>query len=187
MLRRFGETTDPTIAERTTKACLLLPDAIEDLTPVMRLSERALAAQDHGYYPFFLLAAGLADFRSGEFARAVEELDEIVSRRQKSGYDPTNLQVPANLVLAMAHHRLGHKDEASEAFDRARNIMQRDDFLRVRSGDLGGFWHDWLICHILRREAEELLNVGVPFQTFGTAVRGAAETVPTVDKDKPLP
>jgi serine/threonine-protein kinase len=158
MLGRFGETTDPTIAERTAKACLLIPVSKDDLAPVLHLAERAVKASDHGYYPFFLLAAALAEYRAGEFAQAVEKLELLVSKRQEPGYSQTNLQAPANLVLAMAQHQLDHDDDAGEAIRRARGIMDQRDFQRVRNGDLGGFWHDWLICQILRREAEALLK-----------------------------
>jgi serine/threonine protein kinase/predicted Zn-dependent protease len=154
MLKRFGETTDPMIAERTAKACLLLPDVFEDLSPVARLTERALADKDHGYYPYFVLAGALADYRAGEFSKTVEKLDEIVSQRHRTGYGFDNLQIPANFILAMAHHHLGNKDKATQALARAkRSFPSRDS-----NGDLGGYWHDWLICQNLRREAEGLLR-----------------------------
>jgi tetratricopeptide (TPR) repeat protein len=168
MLKRFGDTADPAIAERTTKACLLLPNVLEDLTPVLRLSERALAAEDHGYYPYFLLAAGLADYRAGEFSKAVEKLEGLVSQRQRAGYGFPNLQAPASFILAMAHHRLGDKDKATQALERARKT-----FPGFSSGDLGGYWHDWLICQILRREAEGLLkNYGGTWNAIRKALGG---------------
>jgi tetratricopeptide (TPR) repeat protein len=168
MLKRFGETTDPMIAERTVKACLLLPDVIADLTPITRLSERALAAKDHGYYPYFLLAGGLADYRAGEFSKAVDKLDEIVSQRQRTGYGFNNLQIPANFVLAMAYHHLGDKDKAAQALGRARRGAPS-----LISGDLGGYWHDWLIIQTLRREAEGLLkDYGGPLERIRSALGG---------------
>src|SRR5262249_3487586 len=48
MLARFSQTDDPKIAERTAKTCLLLPDAVSDLAPVLQLAERAVTGtQQH--------------------------------------------------------------------------------------------------------------------------------------------
>ena len=66
MLRRFGETDDPTIAERTAKICLLIPVASADLSPRVRLAERAVTGtEEHKYYRYFLLARALAHYRAG--------------------------------------------------------------------------------------------------------------------------
>src|SRR5262249_7024902 len=47
MLARFSRTDDPTVADRTAKACLLLPDAVGDLAPVLQLAERAVTGTQH--------------------------------------------------------------------------------------------------------------------------------------------
>src|SRR5262249_29888177 len=42
MLKRFGDTRDPVIAERTAKACLLLPADKEELKQIVGLAELAV-------------------------------------------------------------------------------------------------------------------------------------------------
>ena len=65
MLRRFGETDDPTIAERTAKICMLIPVASADLPPRVRLAERAVTGTEkHKYYRYFLLVRALAHYRA---------------------------------------------------------------------------------------------------------------------------
>jgi WD40 repeat protein len=158
MLEQFGETKNPIIAERTAKACLLMPDGISDLTPVLRLSDLALdGTEKHGYYNYFLMANGLAKYRAGQFDRAIEQSKKCLTPEQPViGWNG-----PAYLVLAMAHHRLGHADEAKQALDKAREIIDVDSWPKVGSGNLGDGWHDVLITHLLRQEAEQMIS-GTP-------------------------
>jgi hypothetical protein len=62
MLARFGGTINAPIAERTVKACLLLPLDGPDLKATSQLADTAITvgAQD-AWAPFYLLAKGLAD------------------------------------------------------------------------------------------------------------------------------
>jgi tetratricopeptide (TPR) repeat protein len=155
MLRRFGETTDPPTAERTAKACLLVPGGVADLKPVVALADRAVAATDHEFYPFFLMARGLASYRSGEFDKALEQASKAISS------DPAaiGLNVPAHLIVAMSQHRLGQADEARKSLRQARDIMGQEWFPGIDRGELGeAWWHDWLICQTLRREADGLIE-----------------------------
>ncbi len=155
MLRRFDATTDPMWAERTAKACLLAPESDADLAPVLRLAERAVTGTEkHGFYPYFLLARSLAHYRVGEFDRAIDRLNMCV----KSDLNYLMVTVPAHLVLAMAHQRLGHAEEAGKALGKARALMAGNLFPHAEGGDLGDLWLDWLICQILYREAETLIG-----------------------------
>ena len=154
MLRRFGETDDPTIAERTAKICLLIPVASADLSPRVQLAERAVTGTEkHNYYRYFLLARALAHYRAGEFDRAIALLDKSLAPGAKV-FDPK----PAYLVLAMAHHQLGQREEAEQALKKARAMMEQREIPKEDSGDYGPHWHDWVICQLLRREAETLLR-----------------------------
>jgi tetratricopeptide (TPR) repeat protein len=151
MLRGFRETNDPVVAHRTAKACLLSPDAGADLTLVSRLAERAVTGTEtHDLYGSFLVTRSLAHLRAGEFHRAIA----LVSHAPGGLY----LDVHADLVLAMAHHRMGRADEAAKALGKARALMEQSRFPRMESDDLGANFHDWLICQLLRREAEALIG-----------------------------
>jgi hypothetical protein len=154
MLAHFGQTKNPIVAERTAKAGLLTPDSVADLAPVIRLTDLALiGTEKHGYYNYFLMANGLGKYRAGDSDRAVKQLEICISDQPIIG-----LNGPAYLVLAMAHHKLGHGDEAARALAKARETIDVDTWPKVGGGNIGDGWHDVLITHLLRREAEALLS-----------------------------
>ena len=70
--------------------------------------------------PWLLYYRGLADFRAGRYERAVEHLRE--SLKVGGGWAAAPVNYP---VLAMAHHRLGHRDEARRWLEKAH--VRRDD------------------------------------------------------------
>ena len=155
MLARFGHTDNPNIAERTAKTCLLAPDAVGTLEPVLRLADQALiGTEGRDNYRWYLLDGGLADYRAGRFAAAVARLRKSLSPAAPTMY----LDATADVVLALAQQRLGQADEAKQALADARELEQR--FPKV--GSLGASWHDWLRYHLLRREAEALLGGAEP-------------------------
>ena len=58
----------------------------------------------------------------------------------------------------MAHHQLGQREEAEKALKKARAMMEQRQIPKEDSGDYGSNWHDWVICQLLRREAETLIR-----------------------------
>jgi hypothetical protein len=150
MLDRFGPTTDPMIAERTAKACLLLPVGGPEQVAACGLADRAVAlARGHWVEPWAEATRGLAAYRREHFADAVAWADRCLAR----GPGDWNREFPAHLVRAMALGRLGRRDEAGAAPARASDLYRT----KVASqGDLadGGGWHDRVVCEVLRREAE---------------------------------
>jgi serine/threonine protein kinase/Flp pilus assembly protein TadD len=153
MLDRFGRATDPVIAERTAKACLLLPLGAPEQEAACDLADRAVAmSQDHWVQPWAEVTKALADYRRGRFAEAVARAGGCLPR----GRAPWNREIPAYLVRAMTLSRLGRRDDARA------DLAVAADIYRTRAahpGSLapGGDWHDRVICEVLRREAEALL------------------------------
>jgi hypothetical protein len=100
------------------------------------------------------LRAGLAHYRAGQYEQAVECLTK--SMEAGTTWRAVALNWP---VLAMAHHRLGHADEARRFLakahdtrgDPARDIKPRE----VMS--LQAEWFDRAEFQLLLREAEELI------------------------------
>jgi serine/threonine-protein kinase len=151
LLSRFGATTDPHIAERTARACLLLPVTGDELRRVVALAERAAGVDRSKYanvYAHFLFVRGLADYRQERFDRAITAM---------SG-DAGGVLGPApGLVLAMALHQRDRADEARKALAAA---IRSHDWSAEKVLDQD----DW-IYHVLRREAEALIlppRPGVP-------------------------
>ena len=105
LLDRFGTTTDPTIAERTSRACLLSPLQGDELERASTLADRAVAAgPGHESYHWFQFAKGLAEYRRNHFADAIR----LLSRSAAKGISRLAPR-PGN-----DRHRLGKAREARE-------------------------------------------------------------------------
>ena len=121
LLQKFGDTSDPNIAERTVKACLILPQPGVDFATMSQLADIAVAAGPaHRDFPFFQLAKGLSEFRQGRFASAIDWLKPVAAEQG----DP-NRSVQASMVLAMAQHRLNQLDEARATFTNGIELAQK--------------------------------------------------------------
>jgi serine/threonine-protein kinase len=152
-LERFGNTTNPVVADRLAKASLLLPGSPEELRQAAALADRALAAgPEYEWYPYFQLAKSLAEYRQGRWDSSAE-LAKAAATRLPSHSAVT---VPAQLLQAMVQYRKGQTALAQKSLAGAVSAISGNEASAV-SGDA------W-ICHILRREAETLIlpNLG-PF------------------------
>jgi len=153
MLQRFADPSEPYIAERIAKACLLLPGAA-DMKRVVALADKAMAVEGHAYYRYFQMARALAHYRASEFQQAID----LAGKSAVADERFFNINVPAHLIVAMSQHRLSRAADAHKALGQARHTMNRDWFPKLESGQLDDGWHDWLICQILHREAERLIE-----------------------------
>jgi len=108
----------------------------------VRLAEIALEGSRIDLKRFALNTLGSALFRAGRFEDAVRRLEEGIEAR-KGAEEPLTLP-----FLAMAHHRLKHRDEARSWLDRLSN--------RQPSSDPDRFW-DELEIRLLHSEAEALI------------------------------
>jgi serine/threonine-protein kinase len=148
LLRQFGATSDPYIAERTARASLLSPGSENELRTAVALARRAVDAKettDLWIYPYFLFAQGLAEYRQGHFDSA----KSIMKSRAAEVMGPC-----PRLVIAMAEYRLGHAQEARTIL--ANEIVHFDWSMgKVLGRD------DW-IWHVLRREAESTILPELP-------------------------
>jgi len=146
LLARFGATTDPQIAERTGRACLLLPAEGEELRRALALADLAAAADSkHPAYPYFQLAKGLAEYRRARAEQAIPLLREATWR--------TGRMVP-RVVLAMAQYRCGHAEEARQSL---AAVFAPHDWNEVRADYANPEPINHWIYHIVRREADELI------------------------------
>jgi tetratricopeptide (TPR) repeat protein len=144
LLKGFGATTNPFEAERTARACLLLPGTDDELRLAVALAERAVAERegDKWAHPYFEFVHALAEYRRGQFDRAIASM-----QRDASGV----LGPAPYLVLALSLHRSGEVTEARKTL--AAAILAHDwRAMQVHSRDQNGW-----IYHILRREAEAMI------------------------------
>jgi serine/threonine-protein kinase len=144
LLKRFGAITNPYYAERTARACLLLPGTDDELRQAVALAERAIAEQegDKWAHPYFEFVRGLAEYRQGQFDRAIATMQG----------DASHVLGPApRLVLALSLHRSGQASDARKTL--AASILAYNwRAMQVHARD-----PNWWIYHILRREAEAMI------------------------------
>jgi tetratricopeptide (TPR) repeat protein len=164
MLDRFGLTTDPPIAERTAKACLILPLGGPEQEAACDLADRTVAmARGHWVQPWAEATQGLAHYRRERYGDAVAAADRCLSRGSGRWW---NRELPAHLVRAMALARLSRLDEARAALASASDLYRTQVANPGGRGD-GGDWHDQVIGEILCREAEALLlDLTLPADPF---------------------
>jgi serine/threonine-protein kinase len=147
LLERFGATTDPYIAERTGRACLLRPATGDELRQAVTVAERAVPRNsgEQSARPYFEFARGLAGYRQGQFDRAIAAM---------RGDAAHVLEPSPKLVLAMALHQKGQADEARKTLASA---VLSHDWAANRVVDQHG-----CIAHSLRREAEAMILPNLP-------------------------
>jgi serine/threonine protein kinase/Flp pilus assembly protein TadD len=151
-LEQFGGTDEPVAADRTAKVGLLVARPADNVKPFARMAEIAVEkGARHSWLHYFQLARGMAAYRTGDWAGA---LDWCGRSRHRAG-NILSLVALDLLFEAMAHHRLNQADQARAAMDRATQLINK--YLAAAKDDRGDDWHDWLMCEIVRREAESLL------------------------------
>jgi serine/threonine protein kinase len=141
---------NPNVADWAAKTCALAADSVSDFSRVERLAQRIVTGtENHAWRRNFFLAKALTDYRSGRHQEAIEWLEKFAPQTNGEHFDAT-----AFAALALAHHQLGHHDEARASLDAARTIIANKppDALSI------AFWFDWLHCEILFREAEMLVE-----------------------------
>jgi WD40 repeat protein/serine/threonine protein kinase len=147
LLSRTGKVTEGDLttshfdARDTAWLCALVPDAVTDPEVLVRLADSAVSSRYTVLRNAALDASGAALYRAGRFEEAIRCLDESV--RANDGGFPQSWA-----FLAMAHHRLGHQDEAHRWLDKLRAYEPKEG--------AGFTWKD-VDIRILRREAESLI------------------------------
>jgi tetratricopeptide (TPR) repeat protein len=154
MLERFGRGEPPArIIPGDTHfwlvyTCVVAPDAVKDMTPLVALAER----MDPGV-PWGAALQGATLYRAGRVEAAVQWLTEAsAASGVRDWHTPNN-----RLFLAMAHARLGHTAEAREWLVKATAWV--DEWVTHPPTDR--WWFRVMLSH-LRREAEALLPPAGP-------------------------
>ncbi|HET6879952.1 MAG TPA: hypothetical protein VFI31_07345 [Pirellulales bacterium] len=101
------------------------------------------------------MAKGLADYRADRYAESIKWIQIAGPIVDGNPWDSTNFS-----VLAMAHHGLGHEEEAAAALAKAQAIVAKapDPSSPGQVFVGGGGWYEWLLAKTLYREAEALLT-----------------------------
>jgi serine/threonine protein kinase/WD40 repeat protein len=172
MLARFGKGEKRELPERVAKTCLLAPDAVPDLKPVLQLADRGATSHLDS---FMILTKSLAEYRAGQYASAADWL-----KRLSPDANGVHCDASGFAVLAMAKFRLSegrrsparatlrepapNREVAQLAVEARTALAQAEAILSQKMPDpkagrpVGGDFHDWLHARILTNEAKALLE-----------------------------
>ena len=151
------------------RACTLAPDAVADMSLPGRLAEKEL----QGSREFWLLTEqGALAYRAGRFQQAVPFFEQSLPADPRPGSAVLNW-----LWLALAKQRLGKAEEARRWLNKAQAWLDqyRDGMPAGAEGEFGLHLHNWLEAHVLRREAEALIQSEAPRNGAENRERGAPQ------------
>ncbi|MCA9051405.1 MAG: tetratricopeptide repeat protein, partial [Planctomycetaceae bacterium] len=154
MQELFRDVNDPTIVERITKACLLVPGSADPDELSARLLQRESDAKSDGsLVAWYRMVQGIAEYRCDRFEESLQRLDSV----ETAPVGFPNVRVVTEYFRAMTLHRLDRHEEAQSSLETARTMLN-SSVPPVDSGELGNDWPDILVCHIAAREAVRLLK-----------------------------
>jgi len=149
MLERFEETEDRVTAAHVLEVCVLRDDALADMSRLLPLT-----AVTDPIWHWGAWVRGAALYRAGRYEESIRCFERAAKKFRPRAWDWC--------FLAMAHHRLGHAEEARRCLVEAArwideaNRVQLDDPTTL--GPTWGHWDEPVVYPLLLREAEALLS-----------------------------
>ncbi len=154
MLPYWANTTSPFVASNTVKTCVLYADSQADPGLIAKLAHVAVSGEDkHPFREWYLFSNGLHAYRTGKFAEALAACRESRQRNARTPNEIPALTADNLTVEAMCLHRMGNADAARKSLDEAKQLLDDRFFIPDNR-----WWHDWLVAHILYREAETVIE-----------------------------
>jgi eukaryotic-like serine/threonine-protein kinase len=151
IISRFRDTTDPYVADKMAKDCLILPSAGVDLKSVAALADVAVNRGSNApAAPYFEFCKALAEYRLGHYQAATNWAGRAIQGQFE--YPSAN----AAAVMAMSQFKLNQLENARITLDFCNKVIEEK--MPKFGQDLGGAWQDWIIAHALLTEAKNLLG-----------------------------
>ena len=156
MIERCGKAGGPR-SYHVARTCTLAPDAVADASLPGRLAEKELKDSAREFWS--LTEQGALAYRAGRFQQAVPFFEQSLQADPRPGRAVLNW-----LWLALAKQRLGKAEEARRWLNKAQAWLdQYPDGMPARAEEeFGLHLHNWLEAHVLRREAEALIQPRLP-------------------------
>jgi tetratricopeptide (TPR) repeat protein len=146
ILSRFAKTQSPGIASHLLYVSVVLPARADEAETMIDMGNLGISAS-----PGNPRVRGAANFRAGKYAFAIADLNESAKVFPCRAWDW--------LFLSMAHHHLGHADEAKQCMKKATEWIDLAN--QNRTGGLASPWFGWaesVEVEHLRREAKALVH-----------------------------
>jgi tetratricopeptide (TPR) repeat protein len=156
--KRFDDRDNFNAYGKALQATLLHADASVDWPSVVAQAKDCVQRTTKAFKGFLSshrrAMLGMAQYRAKQYQDAVDTLKPIQKEGPNSAPSGT---AKCLLALAMAYVAQDKPSAARECFDEAKSIME-EEYPWKDGSAIPGFWHDWLICDLMRREAESLLK-----------------------------
>ena len=147
--RRFENTKDQRAACAVLLACALRDGAVPDMARLLPLTQVARPA-----FHFSTYLRGATLYRARFYQEAIDCFETAAAVHRPRAWDWS--------FLAMAHHRLGHADQARRCLDQARRWIEdanrREENDATGTHPAWGGWHERVVYPILLHEAERVLR-----------------------------
>lgn len=155
MQARFNTSDNLEIIDRTTKTCLLLPGGGDPAEFVATADQLLGRTADLQMQAWLKLLKSAAQYRLADYQGCLKSAREC----NDLGLDYAPRAASLDLLIAMSSYRLKQFEKAESALDMALARMKKDlppitDDHPLENMSL----EDWLICQILRHEAESLIR-----------------------------
>ncbi len=169
MMERCGKAGGPR-SYHVARTCTLAPDAVADASLPGRLAEKELKDSAREFWS--LTEQGALAYRAGRFQQAVPFFEQSLQADPRPGRAVLNW-----LWLALANQRLGKAEEARRWLNKAQAWLDqyRDGMPARAEEELGLHLHNWLEAHVLRREAEALIQSEAPRNATESRDRGTPQ------------
>jgi tetratricopeptide (TPR) repeat protein len=148
MLQRVPQTEDHFEAYVLVRTCTMGRQSPVDPAQAVQWAKQAVAGDQP---PWYFHALGLAQYRAAQFDEALQSFSR--ANVEAWGYRDLN-----RFGMALAHHRLGHPDEARKCLE--KGIQWLKQYGPPGAGQPANIHPmDWLEAHVLRREAEDVMQL----------------------------
>ena len=168
LLEANGDTDDPGTAERTLKACLLLPVDADQESQLDHIANvlKNTTAKSSPWFSWANLSLELFEYRRGDFEHSLQFVPQ--------NFDPhlddqpkriAALKATSQVVATMSFCQLHELNQARSELADCRDLIETNfngpldlaSSTADNSGTLGP-WHDWWFAHILLLEAEAMIE-----------------------------
>jgi hypothetical protein len=146
IIANFRNGRDPGIVAHLLHVSAAKPTTPEEAQALLEMANFTVTAHQMN-----LRVRGALNYRAGRYEAAIADIDQAALVVPMRAWDW--------LFLAMAHHKVGHADQAKQSFDRAVAWIERAD--RGRATGLKDPWNGWwqpLEVQHLRKETAELIQ-----------------------------
>ncbi len=143
MLRRFRDLRNPAVSNHLCYCCVAVPAQPEEAEAMIRLAECGFDSR-----PIPVRISGALNCRAGRYEAAIADLEKSSLSFPRRAWDW--------LFLAMAHHRLGHAEEARKCLKKATEWIEETNRSESTNSWIG--WSEPVEVEHLLSEARALIH-----------------------------